>query len=261
MRLPSSFLPEEDQGYLFVQATLPEAASLQRTDAVCGEVEKVLLETPGVAHVTTVVGFSLLSGTQMTYSGFFFVTLKPWGERKDAARQLAAIRARIGAEAGKIPGALVFPFPPPAIPGVGSSGGITFILEDRSGSDVAFLARNTRRFLEAARRRPEVTGLSTTFIPDVPQVFARVDRDRALRQGVDLGDVYLTLQSFMGGSFVNYFNRFGRQWQVYLEAEGEYRSSADNVGQFYVRNKSNQAVPLSSLCDIEPTSGPEFTLH
>jgi HAE1 family hydrophobic/amphiphilic exporter-1 len=144
---------------------------------------------------------------------------------------------------------------------VGTSGGFTFILEDRSGKDVQFLADNLNKFLAAARKRPELASVNTTFLPRVPQQFIAVDRDKALKQGVDIRDVYRTIQAFMGGSFINYFNRFGRQWQVYVEAEGEYRNRAENVGQFYVRNVSGDMVPLSALTRFEPRFGPEFTMR
>jgi HAE1 family hydrophobic/amphiphilic exporter-1 len=126
---------------------------------------------------------------------------------------------------------------------------------------VPFLARNLNTFLDAARKRPELAGLSTTLLPSVPQQFVDVDEDKVLKQGVAIGDVYRTIQAFMGGLFVNYFNQFGRQWQVYVEAEGEYRTRAENVGQFYVRNNKNQMVPLSALTKFESRTGPEFTMR
>lgn len=261
-RLPTAFLPEEDQGYAFVSAQLPYAASMDRTEEVCKQIEEILRTTPGVRYYTTVEGFSLLSQAIATYNAFFFVTLKPWNERSKPEEQLLAIRAHLNRELAKVPGATAFAFPPPSIPGVGTSGGVTFILEDTSGKqDLSFLTRNLERFLEAARKRPELTGLSTTHLPSVPQVFVRVDRDKVLKEGVSLNDVYRTLQTFMGGYFVNYFNRFGRQWQVYLEAEDQYRTSTDNLKQFYVRNNRGQSVPLSSFTRVEHRTGPEFILH
>src|SRR3989441_1391658 len=155
--------------------------------------------------------------------------------------------------------AQVFAFSPPAIPGIGTSGGVTFMLEDRAGRDPAFLAANTAKFLEAARQRPEFALLFTTLLPSVPQLFADVDRDKVLKQGIELSSVYQTLQAFLGGTFVNYFNRFGRVWQVYVQAEGDFRTRAENVGEFYVRNASGESVPLSTLVSIKPVSGPEFT--
>ena len=161
----------------------------------------------------------------------------------------------------KLPEGVAFGFSPPAIPGVGTSGGFTFILEDRSGGDVQFLSDNLNKFMAAARKRPEIGSLTTTFLPSVPQQFVNVDRDKVIKQGVAINDVYRTIQTFMGGLFVNYFNRFGRQWQVYVEAEGDYRTKPENVGQFYVRNAAGEMVPLSALTRFESRDGPEFTMR
>src|ERR671919_109125 len=260
-RLPRSFLPEEDQGYFFMNVQLPTAASLQRTDNVAKHIEGILKETPGVQSYNTVVGFSLLAFVNTTYNAFYFVTLKPWDERDAEGLTADVIIRRLNQRLAGLPEAQAFAFAPPAIPGIGTSGGVTFMLEDRSGQEIEFLAQNTDRFLQAARQRPEFALLTTTFIPNAPQVFADVDRDKVLKQGVDLGSVYETLQAFMGGVFVNYFNRFGRVWQVYVQAEGEFRTEADNVGQFRVRNSDGQTVPLSTVVKMQTTYGPEFTVR
>jgi HAE1 family hydrophobic/amphiphilic exporter-1 len=260
-RVPSSFLPDEDQGYAFVNLQLPNGASLERTTAVAADVEKILMNTPGVQYSTSIVGFSLLSYVRTSYNAFFFVTFKPWDERTTRAEQFQAIKAHLNRELSRLPAAIAFSFSPPAIPGVGTSGGFTFVLEDRAGNDVQFLAKNLGTFLEAARKRPEIAGLSTTFLSSVPQEFVEVDRDKVLKQGVPLNDVYRTIQAFMGGYFINYFNRFGRQWQVYIEAEGDDRAKAENVGQFYVRNSKGENVPLSTLTSVKPRLGPEFTMR
>ncbi len=260
-RLPSSFLPEEDQGYVFIQLQLPDASSLERTDQACRKIEDFLSKTPGVQYTTTVIGFSLLSLAQNTYSAFFFVWFKPWGERTKPEEKYQAIKANINKQLAGLSEGIGFAFPPPAIPGVGTSGGFAFILEDRAGKDVSFLSQNLKTFLDAARKRPELTGLITTFLPNVPQVFVNVDRDKVIKQGIDLASVYQTLQTFMGGFFVNYFNRFGRTWQVYIEAEGDYRTDARNVGQFFVRNANGDPVPLDAISTIQQISGPEFTLR
>ncbi len=260
-RVPSSFLPDEDQGYFFVNLQLPNAASLQRTDEVARKIETVLAQTPGVQHTATIVGFSLLSFVRTSYNAFFFVTLKEWKDRKSREEQFQVIKQRLNGALSQLPEAIAFDFSPPAIPGVGTSGGFTFILEDRAGKDIPFLASNLNTFVTAARKRPEIGGLNTTFLPSVPQQFVDVDEDKVLKQGVPINDVYRTIQAFMGGLFVNYFNRFGRQWQVYIEAEGDYRTRAENVGQFYVRNSKGEMVPLSALTKIESREGPEFTMR
>jgi len=259
-RLPTGLLPEEDQGYFFLNVQLPTAASLQRTDDVAKKIEAILKDTPGVQTYNTVVGFSLLSFVNTTYNAFYFVTLKPWGARGSGLTADAILR-NLNQRLGAVPDAQIFGFSPPAIPGIGTSGGATFMLEDRSGQGVEFLAQNTDRFLQAARQRPEFASLTSTFIPSAPQVFADVDRDKVLKQGVDLDSVYQTLQTFMGGLFVNYFNRFGRVWQVYVQAEGEFRTEADNVGLFRVRNNDGNPVPLSTVVTMKTTSGPEFTVR
>ncbi len=260
-KVPSSFLPDEDQGYLYINLQLPNAASLQRTDEVARKIETALANTPGVQYTTSVVGFSLLSFVRTSYNGFFFVTLKPWDDRKSRDEQFQQIKQNINRELSKIPEGIAFSFSPPAIPGVGTSGGFTFVLEDRAGNDVQFLADNLNKFLAAARKRPEIANVSTTFLPSVPQQFVDVDRDKVIKQGVAVKDVYQTLQAFMGGLFINYFNRFGRQWQVYIEAEGAYRTRAENVGQFFVKNTKGQMVPLAAVTRFEPRPGPEFTMR
>ncbi len=259
--IPKEFLPEEDQGYLFVNVSLPDAASLQRTDDVCRQIDEIVKNTPGVEHYLTVVGISLLSIAQNTYNGFYFAPLKHWKDRKKPEEKYQAIMAHLNRELAKLPQAIAFCFPPPAIPGIGTAGGVTMVLEDRAGKDIPFLAQNVNKFIEEARKRPELSRVTTTFLPSVPQVYVNVDRDKVLKQGIDLAEVYQTLQAFMGGTFVNYFNRFGRQWQVYVQAEGEFRTKAENVGQFYVRNNRGNPVPLSSVTSIESRVGPEFTMR
>jgi HAE1 family hydrophobic/amphiphilic exporter-1 len=259
--MPSGFLPEEDQGYMFINLSLPNAASLQRTDATCRKIEEILERTPGVKYYTTIVGVSLLSIVQNTYSGFFFVNLKAWKDRQKPEEQYGAIMAHLNRELAKLPEGVAFAFSPPAIPGIGTAGGVTLVLEDRAGKDISFLAENVNKFLDAARQRPELERVTTTFLPAVPQVYINVDQDKVLKQGIDLKQVYQTLQTFMGGYFVNYFNRFGRQWQVYVQAEGEYRNKAEKVGQFYVQNEKGDPVPLSTVTTIESRLGPEFTMR
>jgi HAE1 family hydrophobic/amphiphilic exporter-1 len=259
--LPSSFLPDEDQGYAFINMQLPNAASLERTAAASRQVEEILANTPGVRYTTSVVGFSLLSFVRTSYNAFYFVTLKPWGDRTTRAEQYQEIKAHLNQQLSKLPQGTVFSFSPPAIPGVGTSGGFQFVLEDRAGKDVQFLAGNLTKFLAEARKRPEIGMVSTTFLPSVPQKFVEVDREKVLKQGVAINDVYQSIQAFMGGLFINYYNDFGRTWQVYVEAEAPYRSDLGNLGQFYVRNNQGEMVPLTALTKFESREGPEFTMR
>ena len=254
-------MPDEDQGYIYGALQLPNASSFQRTSEVAKQVEEVLKNTAGIKYYSTVLGYNMLSQANTTYNAFFFITLKDWSERNESKEQYTAIKMAINKELKKLPGGIALVFPPPAIPGVGTSGGVSFVLEDRGGNTVEFLAENTEKFIKAAQQRPELTGIFTTLIASTPQLYVDVDKDKVIKQGVKLADVYQTMQYYMGSSFINYFNRFGRQWQVYLEAEGEYRKTAEPLGQFYVRNINGDSVPLSALTSIRETNGPEFTMR
>src|SRR5262252_2958702 len=258
-RLPGGFVPEEDQGYVFANVQLPMAASLDRTAVVNDKLDAIFKTQPGIKYYTGVAGFSLLSLVTTTYNSFYFITLDDWDARNKEGLTADVIIRQLNQKLAGVAEAQVFAFSPPAIPGIGTSGGVTFILEDRSGKDPAFLAEHTDRFLAAARKRPEFARLFTTLLPSVPQFFADVDRDKVLKQGINLTAVYQALQAFLGGAFVNYFNQYGRVWQVYIQAEREFRTRADNVGRFYVRNAVGQPVPLSTLVRMREVNGPEFT--
>jgi hydrophobic/amphiphilic exporter-1 (mainly G- bacteria), HAE1 family len=260
-RIPQSFLPDEDQGYLYAGLQLPDAFSLQQSSEASREVEKAILETPGVENVTSIMGYSMLSGVNATYSSFYFVSLKPWEERKTPETSYNGIKAHLQRVLSQVPAGVAFSFPPPAIPGVGTSGGATFILEDRSGSGTEFLANNARLFMAEARKRPELATLMTTALFNVPQVGVDVDNAKAMTQQIQLSSLYETIQAFMGGTLVNYFNRFGLQWQVYVQADGVFRTSAGNLGKFYVRNAVGDMVPLSTLTTVFPRSGSEFIMR
>jgi HAE1 family hydrophobic/amphiphilic exporter-1 len=260
--MPTAFIPEEDQGYLFGVVQLPRASSLQQTTEASEDIEKILLNTPGVKYVTSIIGFNLLSTVQSTYTGFFFITLEEWSKRKTPELQVDAIQASINKELAALSNPTAsFAFPPPAIPGIGTAGGVTFMLEDRTGSDVPFIAENTQKFMAAAKNRPEFTSLFTTALWDVPQIHLKVDEAQAMIQGVNLNDAYQTVQTFLGGYFVNYFNRFGLQWQVYVQAEGEYRTNLDNLGLFYINNTKKESVPVNSFITATHSYGPEFTMR
>ncbi len=259
-RLPSSFLPEEDYGYFLMNIQLPPAASLDRTDAVARKVDDILKRTDGVVNFNTIVGFSLITRVTASNNAFYFVQLKPWDTRKSPALQARAIVDRLNGELRRqAPEAAVFAIMPPSIPGLGSQGGFSMWLQDRGGNPIDVVDAQVQRFLAAARKRPELVGVTTPFTANVPQVFVNVDREKALRQGVALGDVYQTMQTYLGGLYVNQFNRFGRQWRVFLQAEGEDRMSAEQVKKFYVRNAAGEMVPLSALQSTQRVFGPQFT--
>jgi HAE1 family hydrophobic/amphiphilic exporter-1 len=258
--LATSFIPEEDQGYAFIQIQLPDAASLQRTDAVMRKLDDILAHTHGIQGYDAISGFSLLSNTSASYSGFYFLQLDPWEERHSPELSAQGVMQTLNQKMREsIPEAIAFAFGPPAIPGLGTAGGFTFMLQDRSGGTVQQLSDTLDKLILAARKRPELASLVSTFRPAVPQLFVDIDQDRVLKQGLQFTEVYQTLQAFLGGAYVNQFNRFGRQWKVYLQAEPEYRVSADKINNFYVRNSKGEMTPLASLVTIKRVSGPEYT--
>jgi len=260
--LPTGFVPDEDQGYLFAALQLPDASSLQRTDAANQEVTRRMMATPGVESVIGVNGFSLLTQTISSNTGFFFVTLKPWDKRTSHDEQIKTIQTSLSQKLGGLGDGLAFIFPPPAIPGIGTSGGVTMILEDRSGKDdPAILTKNLYAYLGAISKRPEIAAAIPSYLPAVPQLYADVDQEKVVQQQVQLSDVYNTMGTFMGGYLVNYFNRFGRQWQTFVEAEGTSRTSIADINKFYVRSANGGQVPLGSLVHTRQITGPEFILH
>ncbi len=239
---------------------LPDASSLERTDAVCREIDAILAATPEVQSYNTIAGFSLLSFSSATYGAFYFVSLKDWSERPGAEHTDEAVIARLNRQFfGRINEAFAFGFPPPAIPGLGNSGGFSMWIQDRSGADVPFLQKNLEAFMAAARKRPEVGSINTVFRAAVPQVYAEVDRDKVLKQGISLSSVYQTMQAFMGSAYINQFNRFGRQWRVFLQSEGEQRQDVNDMSTYYVRNGRGDMVPLSAFVTTKRVYGPEFT--
>ena len=255
--LPGGFIPSEDMGYFMVNVQLPDAASLQRSDAVTRQVEKIIAKHPEVEHVTNATGFSLLSSSMGPNYGFLFVSLKDWDERKKTADDLVN-------ELNKqfyfgVNQAQVFAFAPPAIPGLGTGSGFTFMLQDRVGNTPAYLGHQATQFIAAAQKRPEIGSIRTTFSPNVPQKLIEVDRDKALKAGIDLNDIYTAIGTFLGGAYVNDFNRFGRLYRAYIQAEPEYRLNAKKLGQFFVKNNAGKSVPLSAFIKVKEVYGPDYT--
>lgn len=259
-RLPSGFIPEEDQGYILANLQLPDAASLQRTSEAAKEVERIIQETPGVDSVTTVDGFSMLTSSYATNTAFFFVWLKPWEERAGLRNSAAGIARQINMKLSRdFQRGMAMAFGPPAIPGLGNGGGFSLMLQDRGGNPPEYLEQQAKIFIEAASKRAEVARPITLYRASVPQLFAAVNQDKALAAGVSLGEINATLGTYLGGAYINDFNRFGRLYKVYVQAEGEYRDGADDIRQYYVRNNHGDMVSLGTLVDVSPTSGVEST--
>ncbi len=258
--VPGGFVPEEDQGYVLATALLPDAASLQRTDEVMRQVETIIGEIDAIQNATVISGFSMLSGTFQPNAGFVFIQLKDWDERPDPADHAREIVRRLNAQlAVRVKGGVAFAFGPPAIPGLGTGSGFSLMLQDRSGGEPSYLAEQVQRFAAAANARPEITGAYSLYRAGVPQVFLDVDHAKALKLGVSLSDVNTTIGAFLGGSYVNDFNRFGRLYKVYVQAEPDYRTSEGNLRFFFVRNAAGDMVPLSTLVTPSRSLGPEYT--
>ncbi len=255
--VPGGFMPEEDQGYFFVNVQLPNAASMQRTDQVAKHVERILLDIDEVEYVTTAAGFSMLAGASIPNSGFLFVKLKHWDDRDTDADEI--VRKLNGAFAMSINEAQVFAFAPPAIPGLGNGSGFSIMIQDMGGSDPAYLAQNTYKFVAAANSRPEITSAFTTYQATVPQRYLDINTDKILKAGVNLNDVYNTFASFLGGAYVNDFNRFGRLYKAYVQAEPEYRHDENGLDLFFVKNAEGESVPVASFVTVKDIYGPDYT--
>ena len=260
-KLPAGFVPDEDQGYAIIGVQLPDGASLQRTKEVYGKVDAILARQAGIRTYNGIAGFSFFTRTAASYLGTGFIGLAPSDDRRAPELQSGAILGSLNAQFSRIPEARVFAVAPPAIPGISAAGGFSLMLQDKSGGPYEFLAQSVGRFLAEAQRRPELAGVRPVFSPAVPQLFADVDRDKALKEGVPLTEIYNALQTFLGGSYVNDFTRFGRQWRVFLQAESAFRTSPDDIGKFYVRNARGEMVPLSSFVRVRSTTGPEYTVR
>jgi len=255
--VPGGFIPEEDMGYFYVNIQLPNAASLQRTGAISEEIEGILMDYPDVQFVLNATGYSMLSGSNIPNNGFMFVTLRNWSERDITVKEMVQkVNARLGSE---IKGAQVFAFGPPAIPGLGNGSGFSIMLQDRGGNDPNYLAQSTMKFLQAANARPEIGSAFTTFQAGVPQRFMDIDKEKALKLGIKLNDLYTTVGAFMGGTYVNDFTRFGRLYKTYIQAEPEYRVDESQISNFFIMNNKGEMVPLGTVATVTPTSGPDYT--
>ncbi len=257
--IPKTFIQSEDQGFFLTSIQLPSGASLQRTDAFVKKVEEVVKKIQGVKDIASIIGNDMVSGLNSSYTAMLFVSLSDWNERTERELEAGSIIQKINYSLSTMPEAIAYSIDPPAIPGVGNSGGVSMMIEDRSGNTMDYLNNNLDKFITAARKDKNISFITTTLVPDTPQVIVEVDRDKAMKHGVNSSDIFETLQTFMGSGFVNFFNRFGRQWPVIIEAEPKYRDSATRIAQFYVKNKTGNMIPLDSLIQLQDSNGPEQT--
>lgn len=255
--VPGGFIPEEDMGYFFVNYQLPDAASLQRSDAVAKKIEEIMLRHPEIEYVTNATGYSLLSGAMASNTGFAFASLRNWADRdKTAKEMIEIINKELSLEINK---AQAFAFGPPAIPGLGNGSGFSIMIQDRAGKTPQYLSENLIKFIQAAQARPEIARAFSTFQANVPQRYMDINKEKALKMGVNLNDLYTTVGAFMGGAYVNDFTRFGRLYKTYLQAEPQYRSKESDINNFFIKNSSGDMVPLATLVTIKNVTGPEYT--
>ncbi len=259
--ITTGFVPEEDQGYFLALVQLPDAATIARTQAVMKQVNDIALKTPGVADVVAVTGYNVIDQIKQPFTGFAFVILKPWGERKTPETQLEAIMAAIRAKTGKIPQARVMIANAPSIPGLGATGGFKYEIQDLNDQGVEALTRAVDNFISQARKRPELVGVYTTFNPAVPQRFLEVDRTKAKTRKVSITDIFDTLQINLGSLYVNEFNKYGRVYRVYLQAEAEARADEADITRLKVRNQQGDMIDLSAFIRTRPMTGPYNIPH
>ena len=255
--LPGGFMPEEDMGYLYVNFQLPDAASMQRADVVARKIEAIAQKYEEIEYVTTAVGYSLIANAMSTNAGILFLSLADWDLREKTVKDIVGLLNRdLFLQVNE---AQAFAFGPPAIPGLGSGSGFSMMLQDRSGGTPEFLAQQAGRFVQAARQRPEIGAVYTAFRANAPQKFIDINRDKILKADIALNDVYTAIGAFLGGSYVNDFNRFGRLYKAYIQAEPEYRQSVDQINLFFIKNSKGESVPLAAFADVRDVAGPEFT--
>jgi hydrophobe/amphiphile efflux-1 (HAE1) family protein len=255
--VPGGFLPDEDQGVFISSVRLPDGASIERNEATSKKVDQVLHSTPGIHDTSIIGGLDVPTSTNNSNVTTIFSTLSPWEERKSKSEQFNSILGSVQQRFFGIQDGFIFAFGLPPILGLGTSGGFEFMLEDRAGGDIEALAQATNQLVAAASKRPELTNVISTFRNTVPQYKVDLDRDKAVTQGIPVTDVYNALQTFLGGLYVNDFNRFGRTWRVYLEAEPEFRRQPSDINRFYVRTAQGDMTPLSTLVKTDSVIGPE----
>jgi HAE1 family hydrophobic/amphiphilic exporter-1 len=259
--IPAGFIPDEDQGIFGINVQLPPGASLERTSAVLKKIEDILAKTEGVDSFQAIGGYGAVTSTYQPNYGSLFMRLKPWEERHGDALHVKGIMAGLQPQFAAIPEAIIFPFNIPTLSGFGAASGFNFLLQDRSGSmTVEQLGEQTRKFLAAGRQRPELGNLFTSFDPNYPQVKVDLDREKARTLGVPVNEVFQAMSAVLGGAYVNDFNRFGRLYRVYVQADAEARLKAEDIGRVYVRSKTtNEMIPLSTLVTIKDIAGTELT--
>ncbi|AFD09195.1 efflux RND transporter permease subunit [Solitalea canadensis] len=255
--IPAGFVPEEDQGYFMLNIQLPDAASLNRSDEVARKIEQIMSKIDGVQYYSTIMGYSMITGSYSTNTAFVFVALKPWEERKHTVFDI--IKQTNSEFAREITEATAIAFGPPPIVGLGTGAGFTIMIQDKTGNTPEYLSNETRKFIAAASKRPEIGKIYSVYRSNVPQKRIVLDLDKAEKLGVDISEINSTISAYLGSSYVNDFNKFGRQYKVFVQAESQYRLSPQDLNLFFVRSRNGTIVPVNTLVTVSDTTGPEYT--
>jgi len=257
--VPGGFVPEEDQGYIMVGVQLPDAASLQRTDLACAKIERILAKVPEIRNSTSIIGLNVFTFQSTPNSATFFIQLKHWSEREKTAAQV--VKFINYAMLTKVTEATVMAFGPPPIPGLGTGSGFSMMLQDKSGNTPQYLSMQVAKFVEAASKRPEIANVYSTYRSNVPQKYISIDKDKIQKLGLKLADATRPISAYLGGSYVNNFNRFGRQYRTYVQSESEYRMSPDDLKGYFVKDAKGSMIPVSTFATVIDTIGPDYTIR
>ncbi len=257
--VPGGFVPEEDQGYIMVGVQLPDAASLQRTDLACAKIERILAKVPEIRNSTSIIGLNVFTFQSTPNSATFFIQLKHWSEREKTAAQV--VKFINYAMLAKVTEATVMAFGPPPIPGLGTGSGFSMMLQDKSGNTPQYLSMQVARFVEAASKRPEIANVYSTYRSNVPQKYISIDKDKIQKLGLKLADATRPISAYLGGSYVNNFNRFGRQYRTYVQSESAYRMSPDDLKGYFVKDAKGSMIPVSTFATVIDTIGPDYTIR
>ncbi|MBU3661762.1 MAG: multidrug efflux RND transporter permease subunit [Bacteroidetes bacterium] len=257
--VPGGFVPEEDQGYIMVGVQLPDAASLQRTDLACAKIERILAQVPEIRNSTSIIGLNVFTFQSTPNSATFFIQLKHWSEREKTAAQV--VKFINYAMLTKVTEATVMAFGPPPIPGLGTGSGFSMMLQDKSGNTPQYLSMQVAKFVEAASKRPEIANVYSTYRSNVPQKYISIDKDKIQKLGLKLADATRPISAYLGGSYVNNFNRFGRQYRTYVQSESAYRMSPDDLKGYFVKDAKGTMIPVSTFATVIDTIGPDYTIR
>lgn len=255
--LPTGFVPQEDEGYCMVNIQLPDGASLERTKGTLSEISDLIGDVPGVEQYMSIAGYSIIDGSASASTGFLLVVFEPWEDRQSRDLHQSSIIRTINQKLYTYPNALAFGFPVPSLPGVGTAGGFTYMLQDRAGVGFGPLEQMSNEIIQDGNADPRLAGLNTSFRASIPQIFVDIDREQVMRMGISMQEVFDTLQVYLGSSYVNDFTLFGRVFKVTAQADKQFRASPNDIRSLELRNRDGSTTPMSAIAEIKDSYGPQ----